>query len=366
MLRILCSSLRNSPASDTWDLRTLIVDGNPVNSATVTALLDVIYSHMQALDIKADNPIKYSITEYCHMLLLADAVGCSRGIIQKTAGMFGTVVPPELKITLTPEPSSNSTAQGITAGPQGQAAASETAAPAVPVSNSITLNMDNHHFWKAADNALHAHAKGRSILNQPLSQQQLQALRQQVSNHLELLLYVAYKLDLQALHSRISQFVSCFYSVLPTELFYPSNCGSGAAMPGVSSTSPTSAAAEPVQSADKSHSPVFSARVLAAASGSSCGTDMLIKACLQQPMGLGFGHGCDGWFMADKVLQEDIEVTGVLQRGFFNFNRGSKLKLCFKPNGVCHVTDMQTAFSLYTCYGVVVGPSSTFSAEQQG
>ncbi|WIA44616.1 hypothetical protein OEZ86_007334 [Tetradesmus obliquus] len=40
-LRLVCSCLRESPASDTWDLSSLLVNGSPVSQSTVTAVLEL-------------------------------------------------------------------------------------------------------------------------------------------------------------------------------------------------------------------------------------------------------------------------------------------------------------------------------------
>ncbi|WIA44619.1 hypothetical protein OEZ86_007337 [Tetradesmus obliquus] len=42
VLRLVCSCLRNAPASDAWDLSSLLVNGSPVSQSTVTAL-DGVY-----------------------------------------------------------------------------------------------------------------------------------------------------------------------------------------------------------------------------------------------------------------------------------------------------------------------------------
>lgn len=52
VLRLVCSCLRNAPASDAWDLSSLLVNGSPVSQSTVTAVLSALYSHLGALGFK--------------------------------------------------------------------------------------------------------------------------------------------------------------------------------------------------------------------------------------------------------------------------------------------------------------------------
>jgi hypothetical protein len=43
------------PASDTWDLSSLLVNGSPVSQETVTAVLEVLCSNLGALDFMAES-----------------------------------------------------------------------------------------------------------------------------------------------------------------------------------------------------------------------------------------------------------------------------------------------------------------------
>lgn len=88
----MCSSLDNSPPSDTWDLRSLLINGSPVTSDTVIAVLSVIYSFMSVRGYEQDHDTDHGIEDLCKMLLLADALGCSKTFISRMGDLLGTVV----------------------------------------------------------------------------------------------------------------------------------------------------------------------------------------------------------------------------------------------------------------------------------
>lgn len=199
--------------SDTWDLGNLIINGSPVTSATVTAVLEVIYSTMQALAYESDNPATSSIPEFCNMLLFADAVECSKGITHKVADLLDTVVAPEFRIILAPDSVDNSgqNTQGNATGIQTQAAAASTAESAdraVFRFPKFFIDMDSYYTRRQGQSAVPAPLTCRkedgTEFQQRLDNQQLQAVRQEVMKQLELLLYVSFKLELPELCGCIS------------------------------------------------------------------------------------------------------------------------------------------------------------------
>ncbi|WIA22286.1 hypothetical protein OEZ85_004605 [Tetradesmus obliquus] len=70
---------------------------------------------------------------------------------------------------------------------------------------------------------------------------------------------------------------------------------------------------------------VFSRRVLAAANGAS-GAELLSRACLQQPLGAGFGVGSmfDGARFDERGRTGDVYFTATLLQDFMSTLRGQR------------------------------------------
>ncbi|KAF6254851.1 hypothetical protein COO60DRAFT_1663735 [Scenedesmus sp. NREL 46B-D3] len=294
VLRLVCSCLRDAPASDTWDLSSLLVDGGPVSQETVMAVLEVLYSSMWALGFEAEEAAgQYSLAQLLDMLLFADAVGCSKHALNQLAGLLGSRA----------------------------RAALEVAVPAVAASSSTAAGG--------------AHRTGVFVRkkNQRLELQQAQQLQQQVAQQLEALLFVGFKLDLQQLLQPALHFLRANAESLrlPTQ------------------GSPTA---------------VFSLRVLAAASGAS-GAELLSRACLQQPLGLGCGIGSmfgdvEYKAVAPAATRDSIMFEATLQHDLYTYRQGMRVLVKFDGNGELLVVCPASRAVLNLSYGVVLGPEQTF------
>jgi hypothetical protein len=140
VLRLVCSCFKNAPASGTWDLSSLLVNGSPVSQETVTTVLSVIYSSMGALDYEMDRSRgQYSLSQLLHMLLFADAVGCSKAILAQLAGLLGSTVRAALEVVLTERDagSTSSSAGGTTAAVQPGGSSTTSSL----LSNRVTMQL---------------------------------------------------------------------------------------------------------------------------------------------------------------------------------------------------------------------------------
>jgi hypothetical protein len=85
MLLYACSScVRGLPqGNSTWDLSNLLIGGHPVSRDTVTAWLNVIYTHIEDTPFDQDRLLATaSATGLYQLLAFADAVGSSRGVVK--------------------------------------------------------------------------------------------------------------------------------------------------------------------------------------------------------------------------------------------------------------------------------------------
>jgi hypothetical protein len=83
LLRASCSCARGLPLdSSSWDLSSLLIDGQPVSRGTVTAWLNVVYTLLDNKPFEEGVPAAAaSATQLYQLLALADAVGSSQGVL---------------------------------------------------------------------------------------------------------------------------------------------------------------------------------------------------------------------------------------------------------------------------------------------
>lgn len=318
-------------------------------------MLEVIYSSLQALDYECDSSTKYSIPEYCNMLLFADAVGCSKGFIHKVASLLGPVVPPEFCITVTEQLHRNTgqDTSGSTAGMQEQVVASSSSLTAVPTTTrAVVINLDSFYELYGVPGCKLVGKSNGSNTEQPLTEQQLKTVQQQLIPQLELMLYVALKLDLPNLYGRMSRFLRSNdgSNLLPNKLLDPGPMSASSVQPSSSQTAADTAA--------QSSNPVLSRRVLAAANSSNLGREALARACLQQPLGLGFGD----YSLLENLcgLPEDMEGRGVLLHDLLHFKAGSRIRVNFSNSGLCCIKKEGDDFHHVTHFGIVLGRSRKY------
>ncbi|WIA39891.1 hypothetical protein OEZ86_013333 [Tetradesmus obliquus] len=212
VLRLVSSCMRESPASDTWDLRGLVVNGRPVSRFTVTAVLSEVYSGMGALGWKlGPSPGRYSLAQLYRMLWFADAVGCS-SVMSLLAGSFSSSVRAELVCSVA---ASSSGEGAAAAGDKGGAAGSEL----------VTLKLDTIYkivtkFPKLIGGRVRLRPPARELrcmAREPhaklcfvkaLSTQQEEQLLQQLAQQLEELLFVAFRLHVKELQKAALRFLN--------------------------------------------------------------------------------------------------------------------------------------------------------------
>jgi hypothetical protein len=332
----------------------------PVSQAAVEAVLSVIYSSMGALNYEMDRGAgQYSLFQLLDMLLFADAVGCSRAVLGQLAGLLGSTVRPELEIILTADGSSAAatSTRGRGGGRSGRgrgghsgraAAGADTAA----VIQTVLLHLEEVHSVEEAGNeedgdddardgqfVLKRWRSNKDTVVCHLSEQQEQQLQQQAARQLESLLFVGFKLDLQQLLQPALRFLRTHVSLLDRVI---------------------------PEQADT----IFTQRVLAAAGGTS-GAELLSRACLQRPLGLGFGIG--SMFGDVEDMEADVNYVfnfkGTLLHDFDDFRKGTRMAVYFGRHSqlVMHTAAEDTGSDLDeevpdTCYwyDVVLGPNHTF------
>jgi hypothetical protein len=215
VLRLVCSCLRNAPASDTWDLSSLLVNSSPVTSAVVTAVLEVLYSNLGALGFELQRTAgQYSLAQLLDMLLFAEAVSCSKAVLNQLAGLIDSdCVRHQLEIVLplecnpaSDEYSNDAAAAEAAAAVAAAAASSGTSAELFVlllqldgVYNTTTLvSCGTKNFFGYVEK-LEGGRNNELLPELPLDRRQFQLLHLQVCQQLEALLFVGFKLDLQQL-----------------------------------------------------------------------------------------------------------------------------------------------------------------------
>jgi hypothetical protein len=263
-----------APASDTWDLSSLLVNGSPVSQATVIAVLEVLYSNMWALGFETQpRKAQYSLERLLDMLLFADAVGCSKQALSQLAGLIARS---QLEVRLLPD--SNAGAGSDSAA----AAAADTEAGSAPAgSKLVQLELQGVHKYKDCENGtkkmlVRSYGAYTTAVHL-LTALEARQLPQQAAQQLELLLFVGFKLDLQQL-------------LQPALRFLRAN-----------STREFLLRAE-IES-------IFSQHVLAAAGGSSS-VALLSRSCIQQPLGMGFGIGS----VFNSITYDSADALAHMQR----------------------------------------------------
>jgi hypothetical protein len=333
VLRLLFSCLRNAPASDTWDLSSLLVNGSPVSQVTVEAVLLVLYSNLGAYE--TDSPAsRYSLSQLLDMLLFADAVGCSKAVLTQLAGQLGSAVWPRLEIRLLHS--------------------SDGSGSSAPARKTVHLYLSSVYAVSREDgkdtSLLKRWRGSHSTTMYVLSAQASEQLQQQVCQQLEALLFVGFKLDLQQLLQPALRFLRASAEYLLPEATL---LGSGA---------------------------IFSQRLLAAAGGASV-VALLARSCVQQPLGRGFGIGTlfsDTKFARAGMgdARDRVSFEGTLTRDLREYKQGSRLHVTFDSDGDVLLRDVNddtgagseeeeeegqhmqgTAFE----FGVVLGPEYTFT-----
>jgi hypothetical protein len=332
VLRLVCSCLRNAPASDTWDLSSLLVNGSPVSQATVEAVLSVIYSSIGALDYEMDRSAgQYSLSQLLDMLLFADAVGCSKAVLGQLAGLMGSTVPAELEVKLTEDISSAAASStrgrggGRSArGGRGRGRAAAGAADTAADTQTVVLHLENVYSTADADDdgdhdddededgvkdkkfVLKRWSRSKHTVVCHLSEQQDQQLQEQAAQQLEALLYVGFKMDLQQLLQPALRFLQAHAESLLSSLIK--------------------------DQADT----LFTQRMLAAAAGAS-GAELLTRACVQRILGPGFGIGSMFADVEDVEGEEDydcvVSFEGTLLHDFDDFCKGTRMVVHFDRDG---------------------------------
>ncbi|WIA44615.1 hypothetical protein OEZ86_007333 [Tetradesmus obliquus] len=321
VLRLVCSCLRNAPASDTWDLSSLLVNGSPVSQSTVTAVLEVIYSNLGALDHGEDcTSGQYSLAQLLDMLLFADAVGCSKAVQGQLAGLLGNCVEPKLQ---------NGSCDGA-------AAFNETYCFG-RLGESDDRSGDSTDEDDDADYLRLQRLEGEDVTDMlQLTEQQKQQMKKQVQQQLEALLFVGFKLDLQQL-------------LEPGLRFLRNNAADG---PSYSLMG------------DAAVEGILSQRVLAATNGAS-GAELLSRACLQLPLGLGYGVGSMfGDVRYHRAGERGyVEFAATLLQDFYEYRKGAKVEVVFDRKGnvtVKNEGDERADGGQNWRFSVVLGPKCAF------
>uniref|UniRef100_A0A383V9G6 Uncharacterized protein n=1 Tax=Tetradesmus obliquus TaxID=3088 RepID=A0A383V9G6_TETOB len=321
VLRLVCSCLRKSPASDTWDLSNLLVNGSPVSQEAVTAVLEVLYSNLGALGFEADRTAgQYSLAQLLEMLLFADAVGCSRAVLNQLAGLLCSCVRAELEFRI--RGSSNGGGSGRrredTAAAAAAAAAAAEEQAGTARSKLVTLQLDSVYKVDSEGGVRWLrHVSGtHSSLVCVLTAQQEQQLLAQVPRQLEVLLWVGFKLDLQQLLASGLRFLRANAHRILLRCLNEELVASRA---------------------------IFSRRVLEAAGGAS-GAELLCRSFKQQPLGLGLGVGSVFTDVKYDLAQAAaptnvIRFDATLARDLYEFGAGSVLLLLVRGS-VAGVTDL--------------------------
>jgi hypothetical protein len=349
VLRLACSCLRNSPASDTWDLSTLLVNSSPVTSEVVTAVLEVLYSNLGPVEFEPERTAgQYSLAQLLDMLLFADAVGCSRQTINQLAGMLGNSVRAQLEFSTTGSSSGGSNDSSSSSSSRRRASTTAAEAPgSTDRIQLVTMQLNGAYTLKKDDNGilLLQWQDSRCVSMQRLSVQQLQQLLQQVCEQLEALLFVGFKLDLQQLLQPALRFLR------NSRYFFLGN----------------------VVKATKNL--IFSQRVLAAAGGAS-NAELLSRSYIQQPLGLGFGIGSVfGDVEYEKAEQgevkNEISFSATLLCDLYEFSKGIRVEVTFDRDGDMMVEPVTSdnddsniednaGMRIYQ-YGIMLGPQLSFT-----
>jgi hypothetical protein len=347
VLRLVCSCLKNAPASDTWDLSSLLVDGSPVSSETVTAVLSVIYSSMGALDFEPPPAAgQYSLAQLLEMLLFADAIGCSRGVLNDLAELLNSgYARPQLEITLQDEvePIAAAASSGITVA--AEAAAADLLVLPVRLHKVYCmgegLNPTEEYYGE-----LYEQSGERLIHLLPgfyFCQQQKEQLDVQLQQQLDALLFVAFKLDLQQLLQPVLRFLR--------------NNAEHLLCSNLTGARPEAA---------------FTPRVLASLGNASNSSSvaLAVRGFLQQPLELGwscFGRSMFSDVVYDAVLpgakQDSISFQGTLTRDVLGFKTGTRMHVMLRQGaGRMRVSGARETWggTTHFHYDVVMGPRHTF------
>ncbi|WIA44618.1 hypothetical protein OEZ86_007336 [Tetradesmus obliquus] len=344
VLRLVCSCLRNAPASDTWDLSSLLVNGSPVSQSTVTAVLEVIYSSLGALDFQPPHAAgQYSLAQLLDMLLFADAVGCSRAVLTAVAELLRSgCVRRQLEVTW-PAESDPATGDPSSATSSSAAAAAEGDLLVVLLRLDGVYDVENYDeytgIWGHLKGEPHQLTNGCRWVLLPrldVNTQQKQRLLQQAAAQLEALLWVGFKLDLQQLLAPGLGFLRQNVPFLLRSMVY-----------GIPNA-------------------VFTQRVLASMSGADSGcAAALVRGLLQRPVGLCLQ---DGMF-SDVVYstaskgdkQDSICFEATLAQDVFSFKKGTWVNvwLC-GGNGRMYAESSYG--DLYFEYDIVLGPHHMFNS----
>jgi hypothetical protein len=333
VLRLLFSCLRNAPASDTWDLSSLLVNGSPVSQATVVAVLEVLYSNMGMFEAERcetqSRTGQHSLDQLVVMLLFADAVGCSKQVLRQLASLIGRSW---LEATLT---DSNAGAGNSIAA----AAANAAAGSASAVGTVVKLQLHSlYSFERIGDSRMNLiRSNGANCTFEcSLTVAQVPQLEQQLSQQLEALLFVGFKLDLQQLLQPALRFLRANSPFLLKAVI------------------------------DDDIASIFSQRVLAAAGGGSS-VALMSRSCIQQPLGLGFGAGdIFGSIVYDKAEADEemrkVCFNGTLLRDLYEYSKGTRLHVTLDSDGDMVLLDVAENTGTMFTFWTVAGPANTFDA----
>lgn len=289
VLRLVCSCLKNAPATDTWDLQHMQIEGQPVTADTVAAVVEAIYHIMHAMDMEMEQtPGRFSLLQYRDMLLFADAAGCSRRLLRSIAELLEPCVRKQLEMAV-PKP----TAVGNEAT---NASATKESAEEL-----IVLQLDHVymvHIWAETRWVLWDNTINDSIADFKLKtgRDGMSGFNSAVARQLESLLYTAFKLDIQPLQLLLVGFMQRNrYHEDSILTFEPLNT-------------------------------TFSARMLSAAGSSDVGGGLLARAMLQVPFGLGMGLGS---IFADVDCDDlpMVSFSATLTRDLIQYKKGSRVQV---------------------------------------
>eukprot|EP00878_Enallax_costatus_P009541 GHUV01009971.1.p1 GENE.GHUV01009971.1~~GHUV01009971.1.p1 ORF type:complete len:368 (+),score=59.18 GHUV01009971.1:220-1323(+) len=288
VLRLVCSCLKNAPATDTWDLQHLQIEGTPVTTETVDATVEVLYHVMHV--VETDLPEnRFSLLQLRDMLLFADAIGCSKRMLNSIAALIEVCCRKQLEVAAAgqvPSELPGAAAVDDATAQDGQNQPTRQHVVALHMGRVYTIDRRDLCEWVA--NAKRVVFKFDSKSVQPFLDD--------FAAQMESLLHVSFRLDVQPLVSLALGFVqhNSAYGILQLQ-----------------------------------HSSTFlTPRVLTAVAGSSMGGSLLAHVMMQVPLGPGIGLDtvfCD--YGSDALKPFTFEAT--LARDLLDFKKGSRVRVTF-------------------------------------
>jgi hypothetical protein len=182
ILEVACSCVKHLPETDLWDLSGMHVEDKPVQRSVVVAWLEVVY-------LAADEEKQNEQVSLADLLLFADAVGSTKRVLAACRGSVGSL---ELGVSL-----SRNDAEDLEAAADSKWVLDGRGYYLIPRGDKLDL------FKSAAPNSLKPESCGVTFA----SQQQAAAVALQLAQHLEKLLYLAYKLQQDKLQEQLHEII---------------------------------------------------------------------------------------------------------------------------------------------------------------